>query len=168
MPNWVTNKIVITGKAERITEIIESIKGEDRPIDFEKIVPMPAELQNTKSPSDKPDPDLIAKYGSDNWYDWCIQNWGTKWNASGTQDIRLNFKGNRLTIVFNTAWSTPAPVIEKLSEKFPDVKINVWFADEDYGSNVGRYGFTNGLVSKDEPLDGTPSGRRLARELFNY
>jgi hypothetical protein len=168
MPNWVTNKVVITGKAETITKIIEFIKGEDRPIDFDKIVPMPAELHGTRSPVEKRDPFLIAKYGSDNWYDWACQNWGTKWNASGSQDVKLNEKGNRLTIVFDTAWATPAPVIEALSEKFPDVKINVWYADEDFGSNVGKYGFINGMVSKDEPLDGLPSGRRLARQLLNY
>ena len=23
----------------------------------------------------------IINYGADSWYDWCINNWGTKWNA---------------------------------------------------------------------------------------
>lgn len=23
----------------------------------------------------------LEKYGCATWYDWCVQNWGTKWNA---------------------------------------------------------------------------------------
>jgi hypothetical protein len=24
---------------------------------------------------------LERQYGTAKWYDWCVQNWGTKWNA---------------------------------------------------------------------------------------
>ena len=167
MPNWVTNKLVITGKAERITEIVNSLKGENGTIDFNSIVPMPAELKGTTSPAKEKDIFLIAKYGSDNWYDWSCNNWGTKWNACYTGEPMLNDKGTRLTLIFQTAWSTPSPVIGKLSEKFPDVKIKVWFADEDFGSNVGRYGFEKGEVTLDVSLDGTTSGKNLARRLYS-
>jgi hypothetical protein len=166
MPNWVTNKVVIIGKSESITEIVEFIKGENSSIDFNKIVPMPAELLNTTSPVRESNPELIAKYGTDNWYDWSRRNWGTKWNCGDTSEVRLNTKGTRATYFFQTAWSTPAPVIEKLSEKFPDVKIKVWFADEDFGYNVGKYGFEKGDVTLDESLDNTSSGRNLARKLY--
>lgn len=169
MPNWVTNKVVIIGKTERIKEIVELLKSEDgtRCIDFDKVIPMPEELLNTTSPSRESNPELIAKYGYDNWYDWRCQNWGTKWNSGDSPEPMLNERGNRVTYFFQTAWSTPAPVIEKLSEKFPDVKIKVWYADEDYGYNVGKYEFKNGEVTDDESLDNTSSGRNLARKLYN-
>lgn len=163
MPNWVTNKVVITGKAERITEIMKFVKG-DRDFDFHKIIPMPGELENTSSPCPK-NPDLIAKYGSDNWYDWSCKNWGTKWNSSESSVPRINLKGTRITYLFATAWSTPAPVLQKVAETFPDVKIKVWYADEDRGSNVGVYGFANGEIILDESYDGLPKGRRLAQRL---
>lgn len=169
MPNHVTNKVVIIGKSERIKEIVEFLKSEDgiQSIDFNKIIPMPVELLNTTSPAREKDIFLIAKYGSDNWYDWSCKNWGTKWNAYSTSEPMLNPKGTRATYLFQTAWSTPAPVIRKLSEKFPDVKIKVWYADEDCGRNVGIYEFKNCDILKDEPLDGLPSGYRLARKMYN-
>jgi hypothetical protein len=166
MPNWVTNKVVIIGKAERITEIVELLKGENHSnFDFNKIVPMPEELKGTRSPVEKHDPFLIAKYGSDNWYDWSCRNWGTKWNASAEAEPQINTKGTRATYFFATAWSTPAPLLEKLSEKFPDVKIKVWYADEDRGHNVGWYTFDKGELDDQAELDGLPSGMRLAQRL---
>ena len=166
MPNWVTNKVVIIGKAERITEIVALLKGEnDSNFDFTKILPMPAELEGTRSPSEKPNPFLIAKYGHDNWYEWSWANWGTKWNASAEAEPHLNTKGTRLTYFFATAGSTPAPVLEKLAEKFPDVQIKVWYADEDRGQNVGWYTFKNGVLDAEAELSGLPSGRRLAQRL---
>lgn len=45
MPNHVTNKIQFYGEQENINKVLELIKGEERCIDFEKIVPMPEELK---------------------------------------------------------------------------------------------------------------------------
>lgn len=68
-------------------------------LDFEKIIPMPPELKKTKAPKDKP-----------NWYDWAVENWGTKWNS---------YEGNVTEegISFTTAWSPPAPVIAALAKQ---------------------------------------------------
>ena len=46
MPNWVTNKLFIAAEGERWQEILDFIKG-DSPeclIDFNKIIPMPEDL----------------------------------------------------------------------------------------------------------------------------
>lgn len=85
--------------------------------------------------------DNILKYGHKDWYSWSIANWGTKWNA---YDI---VKNNDNEIVFDTAWSTPFPVIEKLAQKFPELTIIVHFADEDIGSNCGSYAFVGGIFN---------------------
>jgi hypothetical protein len=119
----------------------------------------------TRGITQKMSNELKSKYGSDNWYDWSCKNWGTKWNTCSTSEPKINAKGTRATYFFQTAWATPSPIFEKLSEKFPDVKIKVWFADEDMGYNVGRYGFEGGEVTEDESLDGTSSGRSLAQRL---
>ena len=44
MPNNITNKIVFSGEKENINKVLELIKGEDRIIDFDKIVPMPKSM----------------------------------------------------------------------------------------------------------------------------
>ena len=72
------------------------------------------------------------KYGFTTWYGWCPNNWGTKWNACDTQIIDRN------TIVFDTAWSNPEPILLKLAEMYPDTEIEHWWADEDMGSNTGH------------------------------
>ena len=51
-----------------------------------------------------------VKYGATTWYDWCCDNWGTKWNAYS------NEQEDEDTISFETAWSNPEPVMLKLSE----------------------------------------------------
>ncbi len=52
------------------------------------------------------------------------------------------FKDGKLT--FLTVWSAPHPVLEKLSEMYPDVKFEHEWADEDIGMNCGRYVYFDG------------------------
>lgn len=83
------------------------------------------------------------KYGYRNWYDWSIANWGTKWNSY--DNIYLTPE----SIQFDTAWSTPFPVMCELSKKFPNLIVEVFYADEDIGSNCGSYTLKEGnLVSE--------------------
>ena len=58
--------------------------------------------------------------------------WGTKWNA-----CRPKAEPENGRCEFETAWSCPTGVFEKLSERFPNEPITVTFADEDIGSNCG-------------------------------
>lgn len=85
------------------------------------------------------------KYGYPNWYEWSCEQWGTKWNASETY---VNENG---VITFDTAWSCPLGIIDKLS-KHVDFKIA--YADEDLGSNYGVIEFKNGIGNRIEDLDG--------------
>ena len=76
----------------------------------------------------------IDRYGHIDWYSWRITKWGTKWNAS---DVYADDD----MIEFNTAWSCPLPILDKLAELCH--KHNVYFtgkwADEDMGSNAGMF-----------------------------
>ena len=89
-----------------------------------------------------------ALYGSTSWYDWCIKNWGTKWNSYSYSTISDD------EIEFQTAWSAPTPVIEKLAEMYPNIEIEHYWADEDMGNNSGyRYyhkGSIDGGYDEDE------------------
>lgn len=88
----------------------------------------------------------IKRYGERDWYDWSIENWGTKWNAGDTvvdSDV----------IEFQTAWSTPIPVFVELSKRLKNVEINVDYADEDIGSNCGSLLIINGNVHEFEPVN---------------
>ena len=83
------------------------------------------------------------KYGAATWYKWRIRNWGTKWNAYGYED-GVQFDGHSLR--FWSAWSPPQPVIDKLSEMYPDLDFVHQFADEDIGHNCGEDEYHNGSL----------------------
>ena len=59
-----------------------------------------------------------------------------------TESERLSEENARIS--FQTAWSAPHPVIEKMAEMFPDVQIMHRWADEDIGRNVGEREYRNG------------------------
>lgn len=93
-------------------------------------------------------------HGFTTWYGWCRHNWGTKWNACETQIIDSD------TIVFDTAWSNPGPIIRKLGELYPDRRVEHWWADEDVGYNTGHRVVENG-VEQVECYDGGLEGDKL-------
>ncbi|MDO4563879.1 MAG: hypothetical protein Q4C12_08640, partial [Clostridia bacterium] len=84
----------------------------------------------------------IQKYGAPTWYDWSIANWGTKWNAYGYDSGRDYSGGDSLW--FQTAWSAPHPILEKLTELYPDITMEHQWADEDLGVNCGRFSYKGG------------------------
>ena len=83
----------------------------------------------------------LKKYGATSWYHWACENWGTNWNSYD------NYSDGNL-IAFNTAWSAPHPVIEKIAEMFPSVEIIHRWADEDRGRNCGKMTYKNGRCVK--------------------
>ena len=64
----------------------------------------------------------LKKYGTDSWYEWNCEHWGTKWDAGEVVMNRVDEK--TLTAVFHTAWSPPVPIFERLVEDY-DVMIDV-------------------------------------------
>jgi hypothetical protein len=101
------------------------------------------------------------KFGFDNWYDWSLHNWDTKWNSYG---LELDLENN--TISFDTAWSMPFNVLDKLSTMYPTLELNVKYADEDTGYNVGEFVLKNGVITKhNKPKGGTYEAYALALEI---
>jgi len=63
-------------------------------------------------------------------YEWCCDNWGTKWNACDTTVI---YNDDLLAIAFETAWSPSLPVTQKLSDLYKSTKIVHLFLEPIYG-----------------------------------
>lgn len=61
-------------------------------------------------------------------YNWCVQNWGTKWGFYSTEKIEDT--PEKLVYRYRTAWSPPLPLIERLSSDFPELRFKVWYEDE--------------------------------------
>lgn len=114
MPNYCDNVVVIKHKDEQLLESLLQASVENK--FCEKVIPLPQELKETKSPnrdSEERKAELHLKYGADNWYDFCINNWGTKWDIF---DVSSYIEDDELTIQFTTAWSPPLGVYKKLME----------------------------------------------------
>lgn len=163
MPNHITNIITFSEETlpDRIREILEAIKNDDvgiGSIDFNKIIPMPEHIFRGNLGSEE-----FEKYGKNNWYDWSVEFWGTKWLAFDFKE----YNGENIT--FHTAWSPPHPVIQKLSEMYPDIYIQHQWADEDFGFNVGECYYRNGEVLSDFiPEGGTKQAYEMAGEILGY
>ena len=87
------------------------------------------------------------QYGHTTWYDWCRENWGTKWNAYSYE------QEDEDTISFETAWSNPEPIMLKLSKMYPEATIEHWWADEDMGSNDGHRVYCGGVIVDGDYCD---------------
>ncbi len=140
MPNHVQNRITLEGDESAIQRMLAQIQNDEfgtGTIDFNKIIPMPDRIyRGDLSPKE------MRLYGENNWYNWSVANWGTKWNAYGY--VKGTDYSQEKELTFQTAWSAPHAVLEKLSEQFPEVEITHEWANEDIGMNCGRRMYSGG------------------------
>ena len=91
MPNWCANSLVLHHEdVNMIERAVQSFQKEEFCNEF---VPIP---ENEK----------------ENWYEWCISNWGTKWDVDA--DMVESKDDNSLSASFQSAWSPPVPFYEEL------------------------------------------------------
>lgn len=88
----------------------------------------------------------ITAYGAANWYEWCCQNWGTKWNAYGVDCDAPPYTDAQgeahLQFCFSTAWSPPSPVLAAIAAEYPDLTFeNEWYEE---GGCAGHMLITDG------------------------
>lgn len=173
MPNHTTNLLTIVGH-KRIRPLLmpymtsgdETISDsyglnecaeESTYLDFNKIVPMPKEIERTCEMagsdalkirmSNKKEDVAKAKameqelktlekicqkkYKAKGWYEWSNRYWGTKWNSYENRWDGTDDDGNE-QLYFQTAWSPPEPVLRQLAIKLKKV-VRVSYMDEGYG-----------------------------------
>jgi hypothetical protein len=122
MPNWCENTLSANGTAEDISAFVKWL--DDKPFSFERIDPTPEELKdNAPFSQSRKDSgagkELIEKFGSDNWYDWRVQNWGCKWDIDENQGKPVHSSAESIGFEFQTPWGPPEKAIYTLSLKFP-------------------------------------------------
>ena len=84
----------------------------------------------------------IQQYGVPTWFEWRVDNWGTKWNAYAYDSSNSEF-------TFQTAWSAPHPILKKLSSIYPEVVFEHEWADEDLGFNCGKRMYSDGEIIEE-------------------
>jgi hypothetical protein len=118
MPNWCHNSMEITGAITEIARFKQTcvrtvFEGEQAQFDFNAVNPMPSVFDRQRAFEAR----SLEATGFAHGNDWASKHWGTKWNALHFQVIRD--EPDRYECVFDTAWSPPIGVWEKLSEMFP-------------------------------------------------
>ena len=60
------------------------------------------------------------------WWDWRVQNWGTKWNSY--DDHVEIVTDDEVEYTFSTALESPLEhIVEKLRQRHPDVHITAFY-----------------------------------------
>ena len=129
MPNWCTIEIDITGSEEDI-KALHTFLG-DR-MDFNRIIPMPKELRGNHCLTQEVLDRLMSEDGANNWYDWAVKHWGTKWNTD-QKESQSDWENTSVHFVFYTAWNPPEKIYHALVEKFPDLEIDWRYEEEGMG-----------------------------------
>ena len=111
MPNWCSNNLILTHKdpamIERARDALE--RGEF----LSEFCPIPRELGDAIANGDV-NPELVEKYGYSNWYDYCVNEWGTKWDVGEQGATDVHDDGTMLHTFFDSAWSPPVVAYDKL------------------------------------------------------
>lgn len=131
MPNHVCNTLTIKGNQDDLNRVLNFVKSDRSLFDFDKILPMPDYIYQCDLGGD-----VKLLYVRYNWYDWAIDNWGTKWNSQSAL-----VEDNR--IWFLTANTPCIPVVTALAQKFPTMRFEYVF-DEGLVGMQGEFVFENG------------------------
>ena len=120
MPNWCNNSVVLKHSDPAMIERArKAFNGEGL---LQEFIPVPQSLRDTVAGSMGEDQREaheaqqkanIEKHGYANWYDFCVNEWGTKWEIGADGNPAQDIPGG-LMLGFESAWSPPIAAYEKL------------------------------------------------------
>lgn len=146
MPNWCENTVSIFGSKEVLESVMEFVKpnasnmavldeAEPSAMSLQSIFPMDTELLNG---------DAFTS-DSTGWYDWRVENWGTKWDIKAEASELHSYQGvYSVDYTFDSAWAPPTEVFVKLSKTFPEIVIHLSY--DEPGMDFSGYA----VISNDE------------------
>ena len=133
MPNWCNNHIEIIGPKKKVDALIKGAKAGEF---VNTLYPMPKELADTESSSDN---EKMSKQpvvdGHNNWYDWRVANWSTKWDVDvydGSIQEQEELFGKddgdkKVAFGFDSAWSPPIGACEHYLQNNNDMSIRLTY-----------------------------------------
>jgi hypothetical protein len=145
MPNWCYNNLTIDGTTKGGKILADAFRPKYKDEDgnlfanpFQDLMPIPEDLQieagyfGDGTDKNNEMQERYArnkeKYGHQHWYDWCIANWGTKWDARVEDFNAKNI--NDICVYFETAWSPPLDFLSWFCEQHPDTVFSMHYDEE--------------------------------------
>lgn len=97
-------------------------------------------------------------FAGNNWYDWKVRNWGTKWDVAVENDnkdpdttMERHDKVSAVIYNFNTAGSPPTPAILALSSQYPELVFHLHYQEETgWGGDIK---IMKGVVLSEQSYD---------------
>jgi hypothetical protein len=125
MPNWCNNSVEIYHEDPAMLERVR--KAFDEGTLLNEFIPIPADLQivagsvGAKGSPEQNELELKEEFnrithGYATWYDFCVNEWGTKWDIAADGNPAQDIPGG-LMLGFESAWSPPIAAYEKLTEQ---------------------------------------------------
>jgi hypothetical protein len=120
MPNWCNNTVELSHENPEM--MARAVKSFNDGSFLNEFIPVPADLnitagresdENAQKALEEKEKTNLEKYGYANWYDYCVNEWGTKWDIEPYEPVTIQEDG-RLTMSFDSAWSPPTQAYEKL------------------------------------------------------
>jgi len=149
LPNWCFNRATFThDDPAQIERLISAAKNGKLLSEF---LPCPPELYEEAPIGDDYEQkrDAIvarnqAEFGYPSWYEWCVDNWSTKWDISEVDEdyMEKSADGKTVTFSFDTAWSPPLEWYDNIS----GFDINAYY----YEPGMGFCGNWNSADGDDQ------------------
>ena len=152
MPNWCCCELSVVGPIEERNRFKKLAEGDGGGLDFNSFVPYPEPFKSMDEISQKLRENGVSyseipKDGfNSGGYEWCVKNWGTKWNVNN--DVEIIEKPRSLFYTFDTAWNPPRPVIHIMTEMFPELRFNLRYWEAGVGFR-GQLMIKNYVLLKD-------------------
>lgn len=183
MPNWCQNTLLMQGDTEEVQRLLDTVEGSGTALSLKKIITTPTSLESFPAPNrdEKSAEELIKLYGAADWYNWQVNNWGTKWDVTATIyfDSSTHSRGystytdTEVRIVginFDSAWSPPVLAIAELARQFP--KISIYHSFDESGSDFSGYNmYRNGICVEEKEFQSLSNIRMYIEpenEIFDY
>lgn len=113
MPNWCSNTLKINHRNKKKLAILIQAW-----LDGKFLATILPEPDYTKVKVLPTFPDIVRNNKpvpvSSAWWDWRVQNWGTKWEIEKPTDTDVKVTDKCLEIFFDSAWSPPIGVYQEL------------------------------------------------------
>jgi len=126
MPNWCNNTLELQHEDPAMIERAKAAFADGRLLD--EFVPVPKSLHIVAGRvGDDTDPKQIEleaqekanleAHGYATWYDYCVNEWGTKWDIGGDDYNAPQQDGpNKITMAFDSAWAPPTAAMDKMMD----------------------------------------------------
>jgi len=173
MPNWCNNTLELQHEDPAMIARAKKAFAEGKLLN--EFVPVPESLHIVAGRvGDDNDPKQIelkeaeirnlAIHGYATWYDFCVNEWGTKWDVGGNDyNEPQQDSPNKITMSFDSAWSPPCTAMEKFVELGFSVRLyyyepgmcfaGIWEDGDDDFYELGNMSSTEVAEELPESLD---------------